>query len=96
LGSRLVNFLIFAAVAAVFLFDTVLGIRALGLAEVAVGVYWIKAGRVPYGWRGSPPSGYLTGRAALAVSALAISIGILFMLAPTAVEPLFCGHRGCT
>jgi hypothetical protein len=96
LDSRLVSFLTFAAVAAAFLFDTILGIRALGLAEAAVGVYWIRVGRVPYGWRGFPPSGYLTGWAALASGAIAISIGILFMLAPTAVESLVCGHRGCT
>ena len=96
LGSRLTSFLVFAAVVAAFLFDTILGIRTLGLAEAAIGAYWIKVGRVPYGWRGLPPSGYLTGWAALAVGALVISIGLLFMLAPAAVEPLFCGHHGCT
>ena len=96
MNGRLVSFLIFAAVAAALLFDTILGIRVLGLAEAAVGAYWIKVGKVPYGWRGFPASGYLTGWAALAAGALAIAIGILFMLTPTAVEPLFCGHRGCT
>jgi hypothetical protein len=96
LDSRLVSFLIFAAVVAAFVFDRLVGIRALGLAEAAVGAYWIKVGRVPYGWRGFPPSGYLTGWAAAGIGAFAIAIGILFLLAPTAVEPLFCGRSGCT
>jgi len=96
MAQRSVGVLLVLIVAAVFLYDQRLGIRALGLLEVAVGVYFIKAGKVPYGWRGRPASGYLTGWAAVASGVLAIMIGVLFLVAPGAVEPLFCGRSGCT
>jgi hypothetical protein len=93
--SPLLNFGIFLVVAAFFIYNTLLGIRALGLAEAAVGLYWIRTGSVPYGWAGRPPSGYLQGWAAIGCGVLAIALGLLFLMAPKVVEPLFCDHRRC-
>jgi hypothetical protein len=96
MARRFVGVLVVLVVAGVFLYDQRLGIRALGVVEIAVGIYFIKAGKVPYGWRGFPASGYLTGWGAVASGLVAIVIGALFLVAPGAVEPLFCGRRGCT
>lgn len=93
--QRLASLLVFACIVAVFLYDRLTGIRVLGFLELAFGLYVIRVGKVPYGWRGFPPSGYLTGWAATACGVFLICLGTFFLVTPTAVEPLFCGRRGC-
>ena len=86
----------FVLIVVAFMYDTTLGIRALGLAEIAGGAYWIRTGEVPYGIRGRSPSGYLTGWAAIAAGLALVALGVLFLIAPTVIKPLFCGRHACT
>jgi hypothetical protein len=85
-GTRSVSLLIFALLIIAFIYDRLIGIRALGLAETLVGAYWLKIGRIPYGWRGRPAAGYLTGWAAVAVALAVIGLGILFLSEPRLVD----------
>jgi hypothetical protein len=87
--GRVSSFLIFAVLVAAMLYDTILGIRLLGLAEMGCG----SSGKIPYGWRGMPASGYLTGWAAVGVGVLAIALGAVFTVVPKLVEPFFRVHR---
>ena len=91
--GRVSSFLIFAVLVAAMLYDTILGIRLLGFAEMGCGIYWIRSGKIPYGWRGMPASGYLTGWAAVGVGVLAIALGAVFTVVPKLVEPFFRVHR---
>jgi hypothetical protein len=93
--SPLVNFAIFLLVAVALIYDKLLGVRALGVAEALVGAYWIRTGSVPYGWEGRAPSGYLQGWVAIGCGVLAIALGLFFLAAPKVVVPMFCGRRGC-
>jgi hypothetical protein len=95
-GYRFAGLIVLALLVSAYFYDRLLGIRAFGCAEVVVGVYWLKAGRIPYGWRGQAPAGYWTGWVVVALGALAIGIGLFFLAAPAVVEPLLCGRRGCT
>jgi len=94
--SGILQWLGFALVVGAFIYNTTLGIRALGIVEIAVGAYWIKTGQVSYGIRGRPPSGYLTGWPAIAAGVAIIILGIAFLTAPMLVKPFFCGRRACT
>jgi hypothetical protein len=89
------SFLTFVIVVAAFVYDTTLGIRVLGAAEILGGLYLIKMGRISYGIRGRLPSGYLSGWPAIAVAIAVILLGVVFLAAPGLVKPAFCGHRGC-
>ena len=93
MSARVSSFLLFVVLVAALMYDTILGIRVLGLAEIGYGVYWIRSGKIPYGWRGMPPGGYLTGWAAVGVGALAVALGAVFTVAPKLVEPFLRVHR---
>jgi hypothetical protein len=93
MSGGVTSFLFFVVVVVAFLYDTVLGIRMLGLWGIACGIYWIRTGKIPYGWRGMAPSGYLTGWAAVAGGGVAITLGMVFLVAPKLVEPLYSVHR---
>jgi len=79
---------------AAFIYDKILGIRVVGLAEIGYGIYFIHTKHIPYGWRGMPPSGYLTGWAAIVVGSAVVLFGAAFTVAPTFVEPIFFSHHG--
>ena len=85
MDSRVWSFIVFVLLVATFIWDPIIGTRALGLVEVVLGVYWLKIRRVPYGWEGRPPAGYLVGWPAVAAGALAIGIGVFFVAAPGVV-----------
>jgi len=51
-----------------------------GLLLLGVGVFWIVRRKVPVGVEGSPPSYFLTGRKAVIAGAVAIAIGIAFLV----------------
>ena len=86
LGNRSVGLLIFAVLVIAFIYDRLIGIRALGLAETLVGAYWLKIGRIPYGWRGRAAAGFVTGWAAVAVALAAIGLGVLFLTEPRLID----------
>jgi len=72
------------------------GIRAFGLAEIAVGVYWLKVERIPYGWRSQAPAGYWSGWMVVALGSLLVGIGLLSLAAPAFRLAILCGSHGCT
>jgi hypothetical protein len=85
-GIRFAGLLLFVLLVVAFIYDRILGIRALGLVETMVGAYWLKVGRIPYGWRGRPATGYLTGWLAITVAVAAIGLGILFLAEPRIID----------
>ena len=95
LNVSLCSILALLMLVGVFIYDRMWGIRALGVAMVVGGIECMRTQRIPYGIRGRPPSGYLTGRAAVAIGVVAVGLGVLSLIAPKAVEPIFCGRRGC-
>jgi hypothetical protein len=72
-------------VAAAFLYDRILGLRAMGVVEMAYGFWAIWIRRVPYG---DPPRGHLTGVSAVVVGLIAVALGLFFVLAPKVVDDL--------
>lgn len=86
MGIRIVSLFIFVLLVIVFFYDRIIGIRALGLVTTLIGVYWLKMGRIPYGWRGRPAAGYLTGWMAVTVAVSAIGLGILFLAEPKFID----------
>jgi hypothetical protein len=87
------SFLFIVFVVAAFLYDELLGIRAVGISGIICGVHWVREGKVPYGWRGAAPNGYFTGWGALGAAALVTGLGVWFLVAPKVVEPFFHHHR---
>lgn len=83
----------FGVLIACYLYDPILFVRASGVYLLIGAGYFVRAGRIPYDWRGRPPSGYLTGPAVLVVGVLLAGIGLLFLLAPHRVLPWFAGRR---
>ena len=57
MGIRSASLLLFVLLVVAFIYDRILGIRALGLVETLVGAYWLKVGRIPLAW---PPRGGLS------------------------------------
>lgn len=62
--------LILVVMIAALVYDKILGIRVVGLAEIGYGIYCIHTRNIPSGWRSMPPGGYLTGRAAIVAGAI--------------------------
>ena len=93
---RLVALLLLALLVSAWFYDRLVGIRAFGLAEIAVGVHWLKVGRIPYGWRGQAPAGYWSGWVVVALRSLLVGIGLLSLAAPAFMLPILCGPHGCT
>lgn len=95
-GTRWWSLLVLAALIGAFAYDRLWGIRAVGLGLIANGFESIRTRSVSYGWRGRPPSGSLTGWPAVGFGSVVVALGLLLVVAPHRVEPLFCGRHGCT
>jgi len=85
-AERIIGVIVFVAVVAAFFYDRIFGWRALGVAEVAYGIWAIRVRRIPYGWEGQPPAGYFTGGAAVFVGLLAVALGLLFVIFPRVID----------
>jgi len=94
-AERIIGIVVFIIVVAAFFYDRIFGWRALGMTEVAYGIWVIWTRRVSYGWEGRPPSGYITGSFAVVVGLLAIGLGAVFIVAPQVIdEVLSNAQRG--
>jgi hypothetical protein len=85
-AERIIGIVVFIIVVAAFIYDRIFGWRALGIAEVAYGIWVIRTRRVSYGWEGQPPSGYLTGGFAVIVGLLAVALGAVFVFVPEVID----------
>jgi hypothetical protein len=87
---RTMAFVTFVVVLTLFLFaSSKAGVRCLGvMMSVGAGVK-IVMGRIPYGWDGREPSGYITGFPAVLVGLLMAILGIVMVMQPDLMLALF-------
>lgn len=79
----LVDLAVEGGVAALFIFfGSTVGMRGLGCAVVSQELVGWRAERIPYGWKGQEPSGYITGVWAKALVALGGLAGLWMVLEP--------------
>jgi len=64
-----------------FLGGAQVGKGTLGICLIVGAVLQQCAGKVPYGWEGAEPSGYLTGWKVLLFNLALVAAGVYFMLA---------------
>jgi hypothetical protein len=77
-------------VALCFIFGSVrLGTRALGLAVQGHAAAMLLSRRIPYGWTGRMPSGYITGIPAVLLSLLMFSVGTVMLFWPEIIISIF-------
>lgn len=87
---RTVSFAAFAVMAFLFLFvSSRAGMRGLGVVMLIGSGAQIAARRIPYGWEGKEPSGYITGFPALLVSLLMGTLGMAMIFQPALMLTLF-------
>lgn len=68
--------------AAYFLGGSEIGKRVLGVCLIVGALFQQVVGKIPYGWEGSEPSGYLTGWKMLLVNLTLVAVGTYFALFP--------------
>ena len=83
----------FAVVIACYFYDPVLGVRALGIDALVVSAVSFRSGRIPYGVRGQPPAGHLTGGPAIFGGIVLAVIGLACLFAPHRVLPLLGSRK---
>ena len=77
----------FLILVVVFLaFGPRVGWRVTGVISLFLSVRWLREGRVGVGIEGYPPSFYLTGKSAVAMSLLGIILSLLLILYPEAIS----------
>ena len=77
----LIEFAAFVLIVALFAFvGPKAGMRGMGVAMLVVAAAQLITRRIPYGWEGREPSGYLSGTAAVVVGVLAgiLALAMLF------------------
>jgi hypothetical protein len=80
----------FAAIVAAFvLLGATAGIRMLGIVLFAQGIYFVLRRRIPYGWEGQEPSGYLTGWVAIGLGILSGAAGASAVVWPQVFVIMF-------
>ncbi|MRW92851.1 hypothetical protein GJ699_22895 [Duganella sp. FT80W] len=80
---RIVRFAAFAVMVVLFIFvASKAGIMGAGVIMLIDAGLHIAECRIPYGWEGKEPSGYLTGLPALLVSLLTGVLGITMIILP--------------
>lgn len=92
-GGRL-GMLAFAIIAIASMYRVTLGIRLAGLEVLLFGCYVVRVRKVPYGWRGQPPSGYITGVPAVAIGLALVGLGIFMLARPASVADWASRHSG--
>jgi hypothetical protein len=83
--------IVFAILVVASIYRVTLGIQFAGVAAIWTGGVLIRTRQVAYGWRGRPPSGYITGIPAIAIGIAVVSLGIYMPMRPEAVATW--GHR---
>ena len=90
LNSGLLETACFAAIVGLFvLVSAVAGTRAMGVAMLAGAVLQQVRGRIPYGWEGREPLGFLTGGLAIVVNLIMAAIGVALAIWPHAAMNIF-------
>jgi hypothetical protein len=73
----------FLVVAALFLFVSAkAGTRAVGVSMILSALIQMREGRIAYGWKGRPPSGYITGLLATILNGVFVAIGFAVAIWP--------------
>jgi hypothetical protein len=67
------------AIAADFLFGINAFVRVAGCAMIVCGFYWIFTQKIPVGWKGRPPSFYITGWFAIVLGIAQIGLGVVLV-----------------
>jgi hypothetical protein len=87
---RVGKYIGFAAVVAAFFFaGELVGVRAIGLLVIAQAYVLLSAKRIPYGWEGQEPSGYVTGLFVQVLTTLLGGLGAAFVAKPALMLGLF-------
>lgn len=81
-NSPVVRYAFAAVFIAACLFDLQLGLRVAGVFLIGLSTYQLFLGKVPLVGPSEETSGYLTGKAAIAVSASCIFVGMIFCFCP--------------
>ena len=81
--SSIFEIVVFAVVVALFVFvGNKAGTRAVG-GVMIIGAAWQQLkGRIPYGWEGPKPSGFLTGSLATVVNLILAALGFSVLVWP--------------
>jgi hypothetical protein len=65
------------------------GMRGLGASMIIAAGVQITVRRIPYGWKGKEPSGYITGSSAVLICLLLGAIGMAMIVRPEFMLTLF-------
>ena len=85
---------VFAGIVGLFLFvGEKVGIQGMGLVALIAGLIQIAKRRIPYGWEGREPSGYITGIPAVALGALMCIVAIAMLVRPELMLALFGDNK---
>jgi hypothetical protein len=84
-SSGPIGLLVFVVLVVASIYRLTLGIQFAGAAVIWTGFLFVRTARVPYGWRGQPPSGYITGIPAVVTGLAVIGLGIYMLARPEAV-----------
>lgn len=87
---RIASFVAFAVVVALFLsVSSQAGMRGAGVVMLVVSGVQVVTRRIPYGWEGREPSGYITGAPAVVVGMLMGAVGVAMLAQPELMLVLF-------
>ena|SRR5688572_20996509 len=73
--------------------SVVVAVRLWGMAIIGAAVAFLWCGRIPYGWEGCEPSGYITGGLAVFLNIVALAVGGTFMVVPEIIADMFEAPR---
>lgn len=80
----------FVGIVGLFLFvGEKAGIQGMGLVALVAGFIQIAKRRIPYGWEGREPSGYITGMPAVALGVLMCILALAMLARPELMLVLF-------
>ena len=65
------------------------GVRVMGLSMLVFACHCLFVRRIPYGWEGQEPIGYLTGIPAILCGLISFCIAIFMILEPALVLDIF-------
>lgn len=85
-----VRLIAFAAIVFISInYSHVVAVRLIGLLGLAHAVVYVWQRKIPYGWAGHLPSGYLTGRFAVCVGLLLAAVNALLVAVPQVIIEIF-------